>query len=216
MNTKLARQKNQKPLSFPQVAKVLGNRFELLANRKLPVKPFPLDGARPHPACVTASQTSTPHANDIPGSGQRYPGPGPDQLPAGNDIPRGRFPTRDDDAQLEDTTVKTIVMSTQTSRPSIWHFIPNVRNIESTDDYMNIAIVLLTVGSAFFLVMVCVICCLWKCFRIKGERGDRDGYDDRSIRSVESGARVRVERRKGKRGREMRRNESVRSARSVD
>lgn len=161
------------------------SRFELLPNAKLPIKPFTSNSNNPR-NCRTVK---TPHQ------------------PSAVTEPTGKLD--------EDTTVKTIVMSTQTSRPSIWNFIPNVRNIDSREDYFNIAIVFISVGSAFFLFMVCSICCLWKCFRVKSNNDDRESYDNRSIRSVESGARVRVGRREGKK-KQIARNESVRSARSVD
>lgn len=161
-------------------------RFELLKNAKLPIKPFTANLNNPR-NCRHVKQDRQPTAPSTE--------------------PTGKLD--------EDTTVKTIVMSTQTSRPSIWNFIPNVRNLDSSEDYFNIAVVFISVGSAFFLFMLCSICCLWKCFRVKGNNEDRDSYDNRSIRSVESGARVKVEKRKEKK-RQIARNESVRSARSVD
>ncbi|KAL1450209.1 hypothetical protein WDU94_002654, partial [Cyamophila willieti] len=199
-----------------QVAKVHRSHFELLPNRKLPVKPF--ENQTKRPACRHLAADLSPAVDNELGRNSNGKTRNENTyIRSGiEDNTRNRIPN--DDVRLdEDTTVKTIVMSTQTSRPSIWHFIPNVRNIESNDDYVNIAIVLISAGSAFFIVMVCVICCLWKIFRIKTEKGARDGYDDRSIRSVESGARVRMEtRRKKRNNREMRRNDSERSARSVD
>uniref|UniRef100_A0A8D8M335 Receptor ligand binding region domain-containing protein n=1 Tax=Cacopsylla melanoneura TaxID=428564 RepID=A0A8D8M335_9HEMI len=200
-----------------QVAKVHRSHFELLPNRKLPVKPFPNENPTKRPSCRHPATDLSPALDNELGRNNDGKTRKENTFGGGIDITRNRIPNKDDDARLEDTTVKTIVMSTQTSRPSIWHFIPNVRNIESTDDYVNIAIVLVSAGSAFFIVMICVICCLWKIFRIKTDKGDRDGYDNRSIRSVESGARVRMETRQKKRNsRPMRRNDSERSARSVE
>uniref|UniRef100_A0A8D9E0J5 Receptor ligand binding region domain-containing protein n=1 Tax=Cacopsylla melanoneura TaxID=428564 RepID=A0A8D9E0J5_9HEMI len=204
-------------IKLSEVAKVHRSHFELLPNRKLPVKPFPNENPTKRPSCRHPATDLSPALDNELGRNNDGKTRKENTFGGGIDITRNRIPNKDDDARLEDTTVKTIVMSTQTSRPSIWHFIPNVRNIESTDDYVNIAIVLVSAGSAFFIVMICVICCLWKIFRIKTDKGDRDGYDNRSIRSVESGARVRMETRQKKRNsRPMRRNDSERSARSVE